>query len=459
MTVHTVKKGLDLPIAGKPAQNVADGAAVTHVAVLAADFPTMKPRMHVEVGATVKRGQVLFEDRKGNGIKFTAPGAGTVIAINRGAKRALQSVVIELTKSEVDGKPGDDDFETFDSYKGSDVSAYSGDEMRAVLSDSGLWTALRARPFNRVPSFDENCQAIFVNAMDTNPLAPDLDVAMEGRDADIASGVAALAKLTDGPIYFCRAAGAKIAPGSEATAKTEEFKGKHPAGLTGTHIHMLHPVNRTHVVWSIGVQDVAAIGAFLKDGRLDVTRVVALGGPAATKPRLLKTRSGASTDQLAAGEVADGEVRLVRGSILSGHKAMGEILGYLGRYDQGIACLAEDRERRFLGWLAPGGNMFSTARAFLSGFVPKKEYALTTTTHGSHRAMVPIGMFERVMPLDIMPTFLLRALLVDDLERAEQLGCLELAEEDLGLCSFVSPGKEDYGKHLRRNLTTIWKEG
>ena len=459
MAVHVIKKGLDLPIAGRPDQTVSDGAAVTQVALLAADFPTMKPRMQVDVGDSVKRGQALFEDRKGRGIVFTAPGAGRVVAVNRGERRALQSVVIELSASEVAGSPTDDDHQVFASYKGEVTDDLDRKEAQALLSESGLWTSLRARPFNRVPSFDEDCQAIFVNAMDTNPLAPDMDVAMAGRELDISTGVEVLTKLTDGKVYFCKAAGSKLHAGRAVTAQEEEFHGKHPAGLSGTHIHTLHPVNRSHVVWSIGIQDVAAIGALIRTGRLDVTRVVSLAGPAATKPRLLKTRLGASIDQLVAGGTADAEVRVVRGSVLCGHEASGDIFGYLGRFDQAIACLSEDRERRFLGWLAPGRNMYSTVRAFLSGFAPKKEYALTTTTHGSHRAMVPIGMFERVMPLDIMPTFLLRALMVDDLERAEKLGCLELAEEDLGLCSFVSPGKEDYGKHLRRNLTTIWKEG
>jgi Na+-transporting NADH:ubiquinone oxidoreductase subunit A len=460
MAVRVIKKGLDLPIAGKPVQVISDAAAVTRVAVLAGDFPTMKPRMHVAEGDAVKRGQALFEDRTGRSIVFTAPGAGTVVAVNRGDKRALQSIVIALTASEASGQPKDSDFQPFESYTGRPVGELDSDAVRALLSESGLWTGLRARPFSRVPSFDEQPNAIFVNAMDTNPLAPNMDVVMAGREGDIAVGLEALSKLTDGPVYFCMAAGSKLAPSSApGRVSVEEFKGKHPAGLSGTHIHTLSPVNRRHVAWSIGVQATAAIGALLRTGRLDVTRVVALGGPAARSPRLLRTRVGASIDQLTAGETIDGEVRVVRGSVLCGSEASGEVFGYLGAYDQAVACVAEDRERHFLGWLAPGGNMYSTVRAFLSGFVPKKEYAFTTTTHGSHRAMVPIGMYERVMPLDIMPTFLLRALMVDDLERAEALGCLELDEEDLGLCSFVSPGKEDYGKHLRRTLTTIWKEG
>ena len=199
----------------------------------------------------------------------------------------------------------------------------------------------------------------------------------------------------------------------------------------------------------------------LATGRLSVERIIALGGPSVKNPRLVKTRIGASVAELTAGELSDGEIRVISGSVLNGHNASAEPLCYLGRYDHSVSCLAEDREREFLGWLKAGKNRFSTIRAFASRWTKlgNKKFAFTTTTNGSHRAMVPIGMFERVMPLDILPTFLLRALLVDDVEQAVHLGALELDEEDLALCTFVSPGKEDYGKALRRNLLDIWKNG
>jgi Na+-transporting NADH:ubiquinone oxidoreductase subunit A len=327
------------------------------------------------------------------------------------------------------------------------------------MFESGMWTALRARPHDRVPSADEECSSIFVTAIDTRPLAADPVIALEGRDDDFVAGLAALEHLTDGAIHLCTAAGAAIARGDSAKVNVAEFAGKHPAGLVGTHIHALDPVSRSKTVWHIDAQDVAALGHLFRTGTIDVNRVVSLGGPMVNEPRLLRTRLGACTTTLTDGELADGEVRVVSGSVLCGRTAMGDEYGFMGRYHRQVSALGENREREFLGWLKPGGDIFSTTRAFVSALTPQKQYDFSTTTNGSHRAMVPIGMFEKVMPLDVMPTFLLRALVVDDVERAEALGALELVEEDLSLCSFVSPGKEDFGVALRRNLTDIWKEG
>ncbi len=452
MGVHYIRKGLDLPINGAPKQEIHDGSSVSRVALMAADYPYMKPKMLVGVGDQVKRGQPIFDDRKADSVRFTAPAAETIAAVNRGAKRALISVVIDVNET-----GGADDNHPFESYAAN--AELDGDKVRALLFESGLWTALRARPHDRVPSSDEQCASIFVTAINTRPLAGDPVVALAGREDDFAAGLGVLGHLTDGPVWLCKKAGATVQTGESSKIQVAEFDGKHPAGLVGTHIHALDPVSRGKTVWHIGAQDVAAIGHLFRTGTLDVSTVVALGGPAAKNPRLLKTRIGASVDGLTAGEVADGEIRAISGSVIGGRTAMGEEHGYLGRYDDQISVLTEYREREFLGWLRPGGNIFSTTRAFLSGFFPTKNYDFNTTTNGSHRAMVPIGMFEKVMPLDIMPTFLLRSLVVDDVEQAEKLGALELVEEDLALCSFVRPGKEDFGVALRRNLTDIWKEG
>ncbi|MBH23013.1 MAG: NADH:ubiquinone reductase (Na(+)-transporting) subunit A [Myxococcales bacterium] len=452
MAVHKIKKGLDLPITGAPAQKISDGPKVTRVAVMNDDYPFMKPRMLVKVGDQVKRGQPLFEDRKTEGVVFTAPGGGEVVAVNRGERRKLESVVIALS--------GDEGEVQYTHYSGSPVGDVSGEQARALLVESGLWTALRQRPFSKVPSPSESCHSIFVTAMASDPLAPDMDVVMAGRQEQITAGLTVLSKLTEGPVWLCRKPGSKIDAGGAPRVSVEEFTGPHPAGLPGTHIHTLAPASRTRTAWYLNIQDVAAIGALFTTGKLDVERVVSLAGPVVKEPKLLRTRLGASTAELTAGALQGGENRIVSGSVLSGHKAQGDVFGYIGRYHQTVSCLAEDRERVFLGWLGPGMDKFSTARAFLSGiFGMGKKFNFTTTTHGSHRAMVPIGMFERVMPLDVMPTFLLRALIAGDLEQSEKLGCLELDEEDLGLCSFVSPGKEDYGVILRKRLTTIWKEG
>jgi Na+-transporting NADH:ubiquinone oxidoreductase subunit A len=457
MGVHVIKQGLDLPISGGPTTQIDAGDSVTTVALTAGDYPLMKPRMHVEVGDTVKRGQRLFEDRKADGVNFTSPGAGTVVAVNRGARRVLLSVVIELSEAD---RAGNGEAVTFENFSGGDIGGLSDDAVRALLSESGLWSALRTRPFGKVPALDDTASAIFVTAMDTNPLSGSVDHAIAGREDDLVAGLAVVAKLTTGKTYLCKAAGSKI-PGAPGV-HVEEFGGKHPAGLPGTHIHMLDPVSRSKIAWHLDWQDVVAIGRLFQTGTMDFTRVVAIGGPAAKNPRMVRTRCGARLSELLANElVADVDVRTISGSILSGRAIAHETEDYLGRYHSQVSCLAEDRERALFGWLMPGFNKFSTIRTFASRWfgLGKKTFPMTTTSNGSHRAMVPIGMFERVMPLDIMPTFLLRSLVVGDLETAEKLGCLELAEEDLALCTFVSPGKEDFGKALRRNLDEIWKEG
>jgi Na+-transporting NADH:ubiquinone oxidoreductase subunit A len=459
MGVHTIRKGLALPISGGPEQRIDRAAAVSEIAVMADDYPFMKPSMRVKAGDEVRRGQVLFEDRKTAGVLFTAPGAGTVTAVNRGERRALISVVIQLSRSEVAGGDAAEQV-SFSSYGGDNVRSLAGEDVRALLAESGLWTALRARPFSKVPAPTESCHSIFVTAIDTNPLCSDPDVVLEGREKDFESGLIALSKLTEGTVYLCRRKGSSISPGDAPRVAVEEFDGPHPAGLAGTHIHILDPVGRNRSVWFVGYQDVAAIGQLFSTGRLDVERVVALGGPAVGAPRLLRTRLGAAVGPLVDGELVDGEIRVVAGSVLHGRETAGEGRGFLGRYHQQISCLREGRERRFIGWLMPGFDRYSTISAY-AGSLRGSSYRfdMDTSTNGGHRAMVPIGMFERVMPLDIMPTFLLRALVVDDIERAEALGCLELDEEDLALCTFVSPGKEDFGSALRRNLTEIWKEG
>ena len=459
MGVHRIRKGLNLPILGEPEQRISDGKPTTRAALIGPDYVGLKPTMHVEEGQEVKRGQTLFEDKKNPGVFFTAPAAGKVIGIHRGERRAFQSIVIELNSRERSGELADEDYQPFSNYTGNDVSGLSRDQIRALLIESGLWTALRARPFGRIAQPDAAPKAIFVTAMDSNPLAPSMDVVLEGAEKDFERGLQALAKLVDGPVFLCKATGSKISPPPHSGISVEEFDGPHPAGTPGLHIHLLAPVSRQKAVWHIGLQDVVAIGRLLQTGRLDVTRVVALGGPVVKQPRLVRTRLGASTDGLTAGELEDGENRVISGSVLSGRSAQGDVHGYLGRYAQQISVIKEDREREFLGWLNPGLNRFSATRAFLSWLTPGRKFAFGTSTNGSPRPMVPIGVYEKVMPLDIPATFLLRSLVVGDLEKAEQLGALELEEEDVALCAFVSPSKYDYGAYLREVLAAIEKEG
>ena len=459
MAVHTTKKGLDLPIAGEPMQEIEPGPPVTRIALLAGDYHGMKPTMFVRPGDRVKRGQPLFEDKKTPGVLYTAPGAGEIAAVNRGGKRALQSVVIDLNDAERSNAAGQEDETAFQSFTGNDVSGLSRDQIRDLLVESGMWTAFRTRPFSKVPPPGSEPTAIFVTAMDSNPLAPETDRIYEKNEDAFQQGLLCVAKLREGNVFLCKAEGSVVQAASFTGVRTEEFRGIHPAGTPGLHIHTLMPAHRERTVWHIGLQDVVAIGKLFSTGQIDIRRVVSFAGPSVRKPRLITTRLGASTDEIVAGELKEGEARVISGSVLSGRTAQGEVHGYLGRYHQQISVLCEGREREFLGWLSPGLGKFSTVNTFLSKLTPKKRFDFTTTTNGSPRAMVPIGMFEAVMPLDILPTFLLRALIMGDVERSIELGCLELDEEDLSLCTFVCPGKCEYGPHLRAVLTQIEKEG
>jgi Na+-transporting NADH:ubiquinone oxidoreductase subunit A len=451
--MHAIKRGLDLPIAGVPVQAIEDAPAATRVALLGADYVGLKPTMHVQPGDEVLRGQLLFDDKKAPGVRHTAPAAGRIVAVHRGDKRAFLSVVIEVSPADAKGAQVE-----FASRAAGKPAQGDGAALRALLVESGLWTALRARPFSRVPSPQAVPQAIFVTAMDTRPLAPDIAVALAGREADLEAGILALRALTDGPVFVCRPPGSALPVPRADRVVPEEFSGPHPAGNAGTHIHFLHPAGAGRSVWHVGAQDVAAIGHLLSTGRLDATRVISLAGPGIARPRLLRTRLGASIDGLTAGELAPGEQRVISGSVLDGRAAMGEAEGYLGRYHQQVSALPEGRERELLGWIAPGRDKFSVTGAVLGAFARSRRRAFTTTTNGSPRAMVPIGTYEDVMPMDILPTFLLRALLTGDIERAEALGVLELDEEDLALCTYACPGKNDYAPLLRDMLSRLEKE-
>ena len=450
MAVYRLKKGLDLPLAGSPEQVIqpVSGASAA-VALLAADWIGLKPAFRVEEGAEVRRGQLLFEDRATPGVRHTAPATGRVVAINRGARRAFVSLVIAVE--------ADDEDVPFEHFTGDAPDQLDAGKVRALLLESGLWTALRTRPFSRVPPPDTAPEALFVTAMDTRPHSPAVDVVLAGRLADFSTGLACLAKLTPGPTYLCCAEDS-IAAVDLPGITLAQFAGPHPAGNVGTHIHILHPADLERTVWHIGYQDVLAIGRLFSAGTLDVERVAALAGPGVTRPRLLRTRLGAATDGLVQGELEPSAHRVVSGSVLDGRTAMGPVTGYLGRFHQQVSVVPEPAERELFGWIRPGGDKFSIWRVVESAFRKPTALRLTTSTNGGKRAMVPIGAFERVMPLDLMPTFLLRALLMGDIERALQLGCVELDEEDLALCTFVCPGKAEYGPLLRQALDRIEKE-
>lgn len=431
---------------------------ITRVALVGGDYHGLRARLAVEEGQIVRRGELLFEDRANPGVRHTAPAAGTVSAIHRGYRRSLLSVIIRPSDGEVEGKPASGEMARFAAFHEADPDRLGRRDIRDLLVESGLWTAFRTRPFSRVPNPETTPAAIFVNAMDTQPLAASPEVALEECRTDYERGLRLISKLSDSATYLCVAADSRLAGEVDAPISVERFAGPHPAGTCGVHIHTLMPVGRKRTVWTVGYQDVIAVGRLFVTGHLPVERVIALGGPPVRRPRLVRSRIGASVEEHARGEIAGDDIRLISGSVLSGRAATDPALAFLGRYDLQISALVEGGHRELLGWARPGRNRFSALPVFLSRLMGRRSFDFTTDTHGARRAMVPIGAYERVMPMDILPTFLLRALVVGDLERAEDLGCLELDEEDLALCSFVCPGKIDYGPFLRMALTRLEKE-
>jgi Na+-transporting NADH:ubiquinone oxidoreductase subunit A len=382
-----------------------------------------------------------------------------VTAVHRGARRAFVSVVIAVDPEDADPARNQVKF-------GSRAAIVDQGELkrgtaRALLLESGLWTALRTRPFSRVASPSAVPEAIFVTAIDTRPHAPSPALALAGREAEFSAGLQALLTLTDGEVIVCHAPSLPAQWPAQPRLRAEQFDGPHPAGNVGWHIHRLRPVDFDRRVWHIGYADVLAIGHLLRTGRLDVERVVALAGPGIARPRLVRTRLGASIDELISNGLNPGEQRLISGSVLDGRIARGEVDGYLGRYHLQVSALPEGREREMFGYIAPGAEKFSVSRVVLGSLLARlgsRRFAFTTATNGGPRAMVPIGHYEKVLPFDVAPTFLLRALITRDDERAAALGALELDEEDLALATYVCPGKTEYGPLLRAALERIEKD-
>ncbi|MCG8383319.1 MAG: Na(+)-translocating NADH-quinone reductase subunit A [Gammaproteobacteria bacterium] len=444
-------RGLDIPIAGTPEQKIDEGSPVTSVAVVGPDFIGLKPTFTVQEGDKVLQGQVLFTDKRNPSVKYTSPGTGIVKVINRGERRALQSVVIELNG---------DEQTTFHQYDRAALASLSQQQVVDNLLDSGLWTSLRTRPYSKIASLEQTPSSIFVTAMSSEPLSAEAGIIIQEQKQAFLDGLTVMSQLTDQPVHVCKSAGTELPISESSNVHYHDFSGPHPAGLVGTHIHFLDPVTVDKVVWYINYQDVIAVGKLFTTGFLPVDRVVALSGPLAVKPRLVRTRLGANLTELISGECEDEEeVRIVSGSVLSGREVE-EWSSFLGRFHLQVSLVGEGRQRHLFGWLNPAGKKYSLSNVYLNSVVKGRQlFTFNTNRNGSARAMVPTGSYEKVMPQDMLPTQLLRALLVGDTDVAQQLGCLELDEEDLALCTFVCHSKHEFGSVLRRNLEQIEKEG
>jgi Na+-transporting NADH:ubiquinone oxidoreductase subunit A len=444
-----IKKGLDLPITGRPKQEIHDGPPITQVALLGEDYLDMKASMHIRIDHQVKCGDLMWTDKKNEGVRYTAPASGKIVAINRGAKRKLLSVVIEID--------GDESVE-FEKTSQDELASIGKENITERLNQAGLWASLRTRPYSKVPVRGDSPVAIFVSIMDSNPLSGDPQLVIKEKETEFNNGLTVLKQLTEGDLFVSYDGNQGLNISKNTVANYQAFAGVHPAGNVGTHIHYLKPVNASRQVWHINYQEVITIGELFVTGRLNCERVIALAGPLVKEPRLIRTKQGANIEELLKGEINPSDERVISGSVFNGHIAVHH-RAFLGRYHNQVSVLAEGREKEFFGWIHVGVDKFSVTKAFISHLTPSKRFALNTSTHGSERAIMPIGSYERVMPWDILPTQLIRAIVVGDTDGAQELGCLEFDEEDLALCTFVCPGKYEYGPILRDVLTTIEKEG
>ena len=447
-----IKKGLNIPIHGLPAGDIIDSKKSRSVAILGSDYVGMKPTMLVEEGERVKLGQALFEDKKNPGVIFTSPAGGKVEAINRGERRVLQSVVIEVDQNE--------EVVNFKSFSENDLSNSSSKDVRAQLIASGMWTSFRTRPYSKVPGVETSPANIFISAIDTQPLSADPENIIKLNKEHFLFGLSVIKKLGDCPIHLSLGESSELDLSKDNQLRLHSFSGPHPAGLVGTQMHFISPATLTNINWTIGYQDVIAIGQLFQTGLINVERVISLGGPQASNPCFLKTRLGACTDELTAGELTHRENRIISGSVISGREAIGPY-AYLGRYHNQISVISEpnSKDRDFMNWLTPGPRKFSKIPLFLSALFPKKIFKFKALMNGSDRPIVPIGIYEEVLPQNFLPTVLLRNVVLMDTEKIQALGGLELDEEDLALCSFVCPGKYDFGSLLRAGLTKIELEG
>ncbi len=449
MSVVKIRKGFDVPIHGGLESVVPqEGPKILHVALKPQEAWGIKVKLLVHIGQKVKLGEPLFYDKQDEAVQFTAPGAGEVVAINRGKRRMVQSVVIRLDEDE-EQLP----FDPVDPVKA------EADAIRGHLLRSGFWACLRQRPFEKIARSAEDPRSIFVTAMETQPLAPPPLAALEGREAHFRAGLVAVTKLTSGRVRLCTAAGEDWGAFQVDGVEHTSFAGQHPAGNAGVHINALDPVGPGRTAWHLGYQDLADIGEFLVTGQIPTARVVALVGPGVKQPALLRTRRGASTEDLTAGRLEAAEPRLISGSVLGGWTAKpGSPYGYLGRFDNMLCVIEDAPEREFLGWLSPVGKRHTFTNSALAKFV-RRRFRFDTDVNGGDRAIVPIGSYDQVLPMDILATPLIKALAAGDLEGAEKLGVLELAEEDLALCEYVCPSKIPVTRLLRDMLDRIEKEG
>ena len=447
MTTHKITRGFDLRLAGAPAETLVDAPEPRHVAVETAEFSGIKPKVLVKEGDRVVTGQPIFLDKLDREVVFCSPATGTVEAIVYGERRYLQRVIIAT-----DG--GEEEFAAAIKADGDRIA------LRLALKNAGLWHVFQQRPIGKMPRGDDDPTVIFVNGMDTAPLAADPAFAVQGRKAQLQRGLDLLRQLTDGKVYLAlRAAGSNQSDLRDlGGVEVHDFDGPHPAGLVGTHISRIRPLRTGESAWCVRLQDVVRLGEWAESGRYPAKTVVAVAGSAAPARQYYRVRHGAPVSSFNGGAAIGGDVRVICGTVLDGRAIAAD--GALGFRTTTLTVIPEGTdERDMFGWALPQFGKLSFHRSVFSWLLPKKEYVLDARLNGGARPIVNIGAWESVTPLDIHPSYLVRAIQAGDLDEAIKLGLLEVTEEDVALCTFVDPCKIDVGEVIRTGLDMYEKEG
>jgi Na+-transporting NADH:ubiquinone oxidoreductase subunit A len=447
-TFH-IQKGRDIQLKGAAKKEIITASLPKRIGIQPADFKGLRLRPVVQVGDPVKVGTPLLEDKDRRDIRIASSASGKIVAVNRGEKRALLSIVVET-----DGKQ---DKELFEKISGKDEKISREDVVRILLKGN-LWPVIRQRPFSKVANPQEIPKSIFIHAMNTEPLAPDMDFILDGQQATFQAGLNILKSLTSGEVHLCVRRNAKSVTLTKARGvQTHFFSGPHPAGNVSTHIHCADPIKKGDIIWYVEAQDVLRIARLFVDGVYSPERIVAVTGEGAQGHQVyVKTVIGAPITSLVGGSIPQ-QMRCISGSVLAGQDVGRD--GFLRFYDSQVTIIPEGGKREFMGWISPGLQKFSFSKMFLSSFLPVREVSLDTDKHGSDRAIVLNGIYDSLVPLDIMTYFLLRAVIAKDIEEAEALGILECDGEDFALCSFVCPSKTDVGGIIDEGLALIEKEG
>jgi len=441
------KRGLDIRLKGAAEAVLKDAPAPGTVALKPTDFFGLIPKLAVKADMPVKAGDALFFDKYHPEILFTSPVSGKVKAINRGERRTILEVVIEP-----DGK------NESKAFRVADPLMLSRTEIREQLLQSGLWPFIRQRPYGILANPGTTPKHIFVSGFDSSPLAPDYEFIFKNDQAELQTGINALSKLTDGSIYL--GISPKQSNGIFASLKNvilNTFEGPHPSGNVGVQIHHVSPLFKGDLIWTVSPQGLVSIGRLFREGKLDFSRLIALTGSEVKAPRYYRTVTGTElTGILNNNTKKEQRERYISGNVLTGTKV--ETDDYLGFFDQAVTVIPEGDDYELLGWALPGKDKFSGSKTFLSALFPGKEYVLSANMHGGERAFVLTGQYEQFLPMDLLPVYLLKAVLTNDIDRMEQLGIYEVIEEDLALCEFADTSKIKVQEILREGINIMVKE-